>query len=270
MAFPARQGTEQRMPDLAPSGELDQQWAVVTGGSKGIGYAIAERLVTAGANVTIGARTPADLEQARERLAATAGRQQTVQAAVLDTEDERSIDAFFRRLTETTPRLDVFVANAGAGKPVPFLELSKETWDWMLNLNLTGTFLCVQRAARLMTEGSSENRSIIVVSSIRALGARPGVLPYATTKAALNQLVRVAAYELAEHGVRVNALSPGITATPLTDLNPEVFQARVKDVPMGRPGSVADMAEAAAYLARPESSFVTGTNLIVDGGEHLW
>lgn len=258
------------MTEPNPSRLLAGQWVAVTGGSKGIGFGIAERLVEDGANLTIAARTREDLERAREQLAAKAAPDQTVQIAVLDTQDEQSVDDFFTLLTETTPRLDVFIANAGAGNVVPFLDLSKETWDWIINLNLTGTFLCLQRAARLMKNGSSKNRSIVVVSSIRALGARPGVLPYATAKAGLNQLVRVAAYEVAEYGIRINAVSPGITATPLTDLNPDVFRERVKDVPMGRAGSVGDIAQAAVYLARPESAFVTGTNLIVDGGEHLW
>jgi glucose 1-dehydrogenase len=258
------------MGDSSAAGRLDGQWAVVTGGSKGIGYGIAERFVAEGAHLVIAARTVEDLEDARKRLSAVAGSGQTVQALVLDTESEQSVEDFFSRLTETIPRLDVFVANAGAGNVVPFLELSKQTWDWVINLNLTGTFLCVQRAARLMKAGSSANRSIVVVSSIRALGARPGVLPYAVSKAGLNQLVRVAAYELAEAGIRVNALSPGITATPLSDNNPDVFAERVRDVPMGRAGNTHDMAEAAIYLAGPGSGFVTGTNLIVDGGGHLW
>ena len=108
------------------------------------------------------------------------------------------------------------------------------------------------------------------MSSIRAVGVRPGRLAYAVTKAGLNQFVRAAAYELAPLGIRVNALSPGITATPLAlEGNPEVFEEMVATVPLGRAGEPEDMAAAALYLCSPAARFVTGANLVVDGGESL-
>ena len=117
------------------------------------------------------------------------------------------------------------------------------------------------------------NRAMVVVSSIRGLGVRPGLVAYASTKAAVNQLVRVVAYELAPFGIRANALSPGITVTPLVaatmEANPDILGERTADVPMGRPGQPEDMGSAALFLCQPASKFITGTNLIVDGGEHL-
>lgn len=249
---------------------LSGQWAVITGGSKGIGFAIAEGLLAAGSNVVISARSQEGLATARDNLIKAAGDGQQVETQVVDIEDEGSIDAMFDRLRTDLPQLDVFVANAGAGSIKPFLEIPRETWDNVIGLNLTGNFLCVQKAARLMKEGRSTNRSIIVVSSIRAVGARPGTVPYSVAKAGLNQMVRIAAYELAPEGIRVNALSPGITATPLTQANPDVFARMVETVPAGRAGSPEDMAQAAVYLASPASSFVIGSNLVVDGGEGLW
>jgi NAD(P)-dependent dehydrogenase (short-subunit alcohol dehydrogenase family) len=128
-----------------------------------------------------------------------------------------------------------------------------------------------QAGERSTTTGETPNKAILVVSSIRADGVRPGRLAYSVTKAGVNQLVRAAAYELAPLGIRVNALSPGITATPLAqEDNPDIFAEMVATVPMGRAGTPSDMAAAALYLCSPQSRFVTGANLIVDGGESLW
>jgi NAD(P)-dependent dehydrogenase (short-subunit alcohol dehydrogenase family) len=177
----------------------------------------------------------------------------------------------FAELDDTLPALDILVANAGWGTVRPFLEVPREEWDEQLALNLTGTFLTMQWAGRRMQKAADgTDRSILVVSSIRALGARAGRAPYSATKAALNQLVRVAALELAPIGVRVNVLSPGITATPMALLeNPEVYAEMTQSVPLGRSGTPLDMGAAAVYLCSPQAQFVTGANLVVDGGESL-
>jgi glucose 1-dehydrogenase len=251
---------------------LEGQWAVITGASKGIGRGIAESFVDAGASVVLVARGTEALEAAADELAGRGTGGQRVMALTADTSDPASIEDLFARIEAEIPSLNICVANAGTGRLIPFLELSLEEWNEIVALNLTGTFLCCQRAARLMVDGPpGANRAIVVVSSIRALGARPGLTPYASTKAAVNQLVRIAAYELAPLGVRVNSLSPGITATPLAlDNNPDVFAERIKDVPTGRAGTPQDMAAGALYLCSPSAAFVTGTNLVIDGGESLW
>jgi 3-oxoacyl-[acyl-carrier protein] reductase len=259
------------------------QWALVTGASKGIGLAVAEEFVAGGCNVVLVARDDVVLQGAADRLrgqAATANQQVTTIRA--DTSDRQSIEELFGDIGARGVSLDILVANAGAGNVTPFLDLPLEEWDRTLALNLSGTFQCVQSAARLMAEtveagrrssGTTEpsNKAILVVSSIRAVGVRPGRVAYSVTKAAVNQLVRSAAYELAPLGIRVNALSPGITATPLAmEGNPDVFSEMVATVPMGRPGAPSDMGAAALYLCSPQSRFVTGANLVVDGGESLW
>ena len=250
---------------------MEGQWAVVTGASKGIGRGIAERFVAAGANVVLVARTAADLEAARDDLQAQAADGQTVTCIAADTSAPAAVEDLFDALAETLPHLNVFVANAGSGVVTPFLDIPLDEWERTLALNLTGTFLGCQQAARAMARSPQPNMAILVVSSIRAVGARPGRLAYSVTKAGLNQLVRVAAYELAPVGIRVNALSPGITATPLAlEGNPEIFAEMTKEVPLGRAGTPHDMAGAALYLCSPAAAFVTGTNLIVDGGESLY
>jgi len=283
--------------------QLSGRWAVVTGGSKGIGLGIAEAFVGAGANVVLVARGEKDLDAAAHELRAvpgSGGATPEVRTYVGDTGDRAAIADLFTRLEADLPSLDVFVANAGAGVPRPFLEITPEEWDWCIDLNLTGTFLCVQAAARRMIAdrsagdadagadatgidatgtaaaaadgaGDPVDKAILVVSSIRALGARPTIGAYSAAKAGLNQMVRVAAYELAEHDVRVNTLSPGITATPLAlEGNPALFEERAGGVPLRRAGLPADMAAGALYLCSPAARFVTGANLVVDGGESLW
>src|SRR5436190_8919489 len=253
----------------ARSAPLAGQWAVVTGGSKGIGFGIARGLIQAGADVVLVARGQGALDTAAGELRREAdGR--TVMTSVADVTDRSALDDLFAFLAAQLPHLDVFVANAGSGSLVPFLELSPDEWDRTMALNLTGAFRCCQGAARLMVERPTRNQSILVVSSIRALSALPGRLAYSVTKAGVNQLVRVAAIELARHGIRVNALSPGITATPLSvEGNPDVFAEMAATVPLGRAGDPLDMAAGAVFLASPGARFVTGINLIVDGGESL-
>lgn len=257
------------------SRSLAGQWALVTGASKGIGYGIAERLVGDGANVVLVARNIGDLDEAKGRLAKVAHPDQQLAVRSADTADRGAVADLFAWVRGELPGLNVLVANAGSGAVVPFLELSLDTWDDTVALNLTGTFLCLQEAARIMVGmPTGSNRAMVVVSSIRALGIRPGLAAYASTKAAVNQLVRMVAYELAPQGIRVNALSPGITVTPLVaasmQADPDILAQRTEGVPMGRPGQPADMGDAALFLCQPVSQFITGTNLIVDGGEHLY
>lgn len=254
--------------------DLEGQWALVTGASKGIGFGIAEKLVADGANVVLVARNVEDLEKAAADLGAIAGPEQRIAVRPADTADPDAIAALFAWVRDELPGLNILVANAGSGAVIPFLEVSREAWDSTMALNLTGTFLCLQEAARIMVGMEhGTNRSMVVVSSIRALGIRPGLAAYASTKAAVNQLVRMVAYELAPSGIRVNALSPGITVTPLVaaslEADPEILAERTAAVPMGRPGQPRDMGNAALFLCQPASAFVTGTNMIVDGGEHL-
>ncbi len=248
---------------------LAGQWAAVTGASKGIGAGIAEAFVEAGGNVVLVARGREDLDSFAERLQAGATQGQQIKACTADIADPSSIAELFSWMRGEIPQLDIFVANAGTGSMSPFIDLSVAHWNEMVALNLTGTMLCCQAAARLMLANPDVDRAILVISSVRALQASPGRLAYSVTKAAVNQLIRVAAAELAPHGIRVNGLSPGITKTPLTDLHPEAFAEAVANVPLRRAGAPRDMASAALFLCSPASRFTTGANLVVDGGEAL-
>ncbi len=269
-----------RVMDVAndqKAASLKGRWAVITGGSKGIGLGIAESFLQSGAHVVIAARGAEALFESVERLRTLAPDGAHVEGIVADTSSPDSIEEMFAKIDSLAPALDVFVANAGSGSVVPFLELSLQQWQQIIDLNLTGSFLCIQGAAQRMVAQSSgdgptrRDRSILVVSSIRAVGARPGRVVYSATKAGVNQMVRVAAYELAPLGIRLNLLSPGITATPLAlEGNPTVFAEMAEMVPMGRAGEIHDMGSAAAFLCSPAAGFITGANLTVDGGEALW
>ena len=248
---------------------LTGQWAVVTGGSKGIGKAIGRRLADAGASVVLVARGQDALDDATAALQQGLDGDQHVTGIVADVADRKSIDELFDRLQELLPHLNVFVANAGTGHVTPFLELGPEEFDDVVGLNFVGAIHSIQRAAQLMVNQPAENQAILAVSSIRALGAKAGRLIYAATKAGLNQAIRVAAVELAPHGIRVCGVSPGITETPLTAAHPDAFADAVRHVPLGRAGQPEDLAEAAYFLCSPQARFVTGANLVVDGGESL-
>jgi NAD(P)-dependent dehydrogenase (short-subunit alcohol dehydrogenase family) len=252
--------------------ELDGQWAVVTGASKGIGLGIAESLFAAGANLVLVARGAQDLALRAREFEAAASPGQQVLTRRADAGDPESLAALFDWLEGELPSLNIYVANAGFGIITPLLDITLDEWNRQLAVNLTGTFLGVQWAARWMTKDeASANHAILVVSSIRAVGARAGRLTYSATKSALNQLVRVAAQELAEHGIRVNAVSPGITATPMAlENNPDVYAEMTANVPLGRSGTPRDVGAAARYLCGPAAQFVTGANLVVDGGESLY
>jgi glucose 1-dehydrogenase len=249
--------------------QLSGHWAVVTGGSKGIGQAIGCRLANAGANVVLVARGQSALDEATLALRKEIDDEQQVLGIVADMADTGSIDSLFDTLRVELPHLNVFVANAGTGHVTPFLELSTEERDAVVGLNFVGAIHGMQRAAQLMVERPVEHQTILAVSSIRALGAKAGRLIYAATKAGLNQAIRVAAVELAPHGIRVCGVSPGITETPLTAAHPDAFEEAVRHVPLGRAGQPQDLAEAAYFLCSPQARFITGANLVVDGGESL-
>jgi NAD(P)-dependent dehydrogenase (short-subunit alcohol dehydrogenase family) len=247
------------------------QSVAVSGGSRGIGFGIAERFVRAGANVMLLARTTGELRTAKERLIAIGNRSQAIDYLVMDGSDTASIASAFGKLCSWTSRLNVFVANAGVHTVGPFVDLTLADWQKSVELNLTGTFLACQAAARrMLAEPAEDNHAILVVSSIRSFTAVPGGAAYAATKAGVNQLVRVAAAELAPRRIRVNAIAPGITATETAVAKaPEVFAGIASHVPLGRAGDPSDCGEAALFLCSEAGQFITGAVLPVDGGGSL-
>lgn len=243
--------------------KLDSKIAVVTGGSSGIGYAIAERFIKEGAKVYITGRRIAELEAAARALGDAA------RAVPSDVSNLDSLDRLFAAVREEDGRLDVLVANAGVISASPIREASEAHFDSMFDINVKGTYFTVQKALPLMLSGGS----VILVSSCLATKGFPGHSVYNATKAAVRSLVRTAAAELVSDGIRVNTLSPGPVDTPIIEGQvgtPEAAEAFRKQaathVPLGRIGRPEELAAAALFLASDESSFSTGIDLVIDGG----
>lgn len=257
---------------VAARAALRDRWILVTGGSKGIGLGIAEELRRQGASLVLTARSAEGLAQARRACwdVAAPDERARVETVACDIADPNSVAALFETVRALTPGLDAVVANAGTGGLVPMLDLDVAEWDRIIATNLRGTFLVVQAAAREMIARRRPDPSIVVVSSIRARQFRPGTLPYSCSKAGVDQLVRGAAAELAPHRIRVNAVAPGMTLTPLMLAGtPDAERVAAERVPFGRAGVPHDCAAAVAFLCGEDASFITGANLTVDGGESL-
>lgn len=239
--------------------------AIVTGSDSGIGRATAVALAAAGFDVGItyerdrtGAdATAAEIQGQHDRRTAVAQLDLTHTDAIAGT-----IDALAAELGG----LDVMVNNAGTGHSTPFLELDLATWRRVLEVDLTGTFVAAQAAARRMTQTGTPGR-IINVTSVHEHVPLTGSSAYCAAKGGLGLLTKVMALELAEHSITVNAVAPGEISTPMTgaeDVDPHTIER--SGIPAGRPGDAREVAAAISFLASPQASYVTGHSFVVDGG----
>ncbi len=257
------------MPDTpssdprTPTGPLAGRHAFVTGGGSGIGLGTARALVADGATVTIGGRTESKLAAAVEELGDAAT------AVVADVDDEASIASAIAEADARAP-LSIVVANAGTGGAGLLEATDAAEWERVLRTNLTGAFLTIKHgAARLLANGGG---AICAVSSIAGSHTHRFMAPYCASKAGLDALVRNAADELGSRGVRVNAVAPGLVETEISaffQMTPEINEDYRQQMPLGRRGTTEDVAAAIRFLVGPESSWMTGVVLPVDGGHHL-
>lgn len=244
-------------------GKLTNKVAVVTGGTTGIGLAVARRLAAEGAEVTITGTNAKTLAAARAELG------DAVHVVASDATSAADIDSLARSFEAKGKPVDVLVLNAGVAKFAPILAMDEATFDESYRVNVRGPWLAIKRFARLLPRGGA----IVLTGSINADLGMPGSVAYAGSKAAARSLVRVAAAELAEAGVRVNSVSPGPIDTPLYDklgIPPEAREAFAADltkrVPMHRFGTPDEVAKSVLFLASDDASFMTGEDIVLDGG----
>ena len=238
--------------------------AVVTGASKGLGRGLAKAMAAAGATVAASARSLPELESLAAEIRAEGG---TCEAFAMDLRDVGSIRSAFSAIAARFGRVDILVNNAGMGSPIPAVDISEKDWDWMMDLNLKGTFFCCQEAGRLMLARGLGR--IVNISSQASVVAIPGEAVYCASKGGVNMLTKVLAAEWSAKGVTVNAVGPTFIRTPGTAerLDDPAFLAGVMaKLPRGRVATIDDVAGAVIYLASDAADMVTGTLLLVDGG----
>jgi NAD(P)-dependent dehydrogenase (short-subunit alcohol dehydrogenase family) len=248
--------------------KLANKIALVTGGSRSIGRAIALGFAREGADVAVNYVSNAAEAQRTVRDIEALGRQAL--AVKADASNRKAVEAMVDEICERFGRIDILVNNAGVQKRVFFLALEETDWDWMLGVNLKGYFLVGQAVAARMK--NSRQGAIINISSEAAGFPAPRMTAYCVSKAGVAMLTKCMALELAQYGIRVNALAPGLTRTDLNrkDLEDEDFlKMRVARIPLGRVMDPENLVGAALFLASSDSEMATGTTLQVDGGRGI-
>ncbi len=237
--------------------------AVVTGGSRGIGRAIALRLAAGGAKVVVNYRgNEAAANEVVAQIKAQGGEAIAVQADVSQVEEA---EALIEAARKAFGRVDILVNNAGTTRDTLIMRMSEEDWDVVLDTNLKGAFNCIKAAARPMMR--QRYGRIVNITSVSGLAGNPGQANYASAKAGLIGLTKTVAKELGSRNITCNAVAPGYVPTDLTaSLPPELVQQAVERSPLGRAGTPEDIAAAVAFLVSDEAGFITGQVLAVDGG----
>jgi NAD(P)-dependent dehydrogenase (short-subunit alcohol dehydrogenase family) len=235
--------------------------AIVTGSRRGIGYGIALAMSKEGCNVVVSDIDQKDCEKVVKEVEKTGVNGLAVKC---DVSKKSEVDALIAKTMKKFGRLDILVNNAGIFPSVPFLDMTEENWDKVLNVNLKGVFLCSQAAAKVMEPGSK----IVSIASIAAFVGFQGLTHYCASKGGINGMTRALALELAPKKINVNAVAPGAIDTPGASVasNEEVRKQTIAAIPWARMGVPEDIANAVVFLASDKSDYITGQTVIVDGG----
>lgn len=243
---------------------LDGRTAVITGGARGLGYAVAERFIAEGARVVLG-----DVNAEATRAAAeTLGGSVVARPHVCDVTSGVDVDDLVAAAVEAFGSLDIMVNNAGITRDATLRTMTEQQFDEVIAVHVKGSWNGTRAAAAIMREQRSG--AIINMSSISGKVGLIGQTNYSAAKAGIVGLTKAAAKELAHLGVRVNAIAPGLIRSAMTEAMPQrIWDAKLAEIPMGRAGEPAEVAAVALFLASDLSSYMTGTVLEVTGGRHL-
>lgn len=245
--------------------DLKGQIAIITGGARGIGKAIAEALAKKGANLII-----ADVShEAAEETAAELGRLNVETMPVkLDVSKAEEVSSVFAEIAKKYGKIDILVNNAGITRDNLIMRMKEEDWDAVLDINLKGVFLCTKEAIKIMVKGKYGR--IVNIASVVAFMGNPGQANYSASKAGIVGLTKTTAKEYASRSVTANAVAPGFITTAMTDALPENVKDEMKKaIALGRFGTVEDVANAVVFLTLPESGYITGQVIHVNGGMYM-
>lgn len=262
---------------MNPNPKLKGQSALVTGANSGIGEAVAIALANDGANVVINYIThPENADAVVKKIETNGGKAIAIKA---DVSKEDDVQSMFQQMYDAYGTIDILVNNAGIQKDAALETMSLEDWRWVINVNLTGQFLCSREAVReflrrgIVPERSCAAGKIICMSSVHQVIPWAGHVNYASSKGGIQMMMKSMAQELASKKIRVNGIGPGAIKTPINFnawSTPEAAEKLLTLIPYGRIGEPEDIGKVAVWLASDESDYIVGTTLFVDGGMLLY
>lgn len=242
---------------------LEGKTAIVTGGSRGIGEAIALRLAREGANVAVCASRSVDAAEAVAEKIRALGQQAIAQQT--DVSQSESVDTLIKTTLDAWGKIDILVNNAGITRDNLLMRMKEDEWDAVLDVNLKGAYHCIKAVTRSMMKARSGR--IINVSSVVGLMGNAGQINYAASKSGLIGLTKSVAKELASRNITANAVAPGFIPTDMTaKLKDDMQEQLIAQIPLGKLGSSEDIAAAVAFLASDDAAYITGQVIVVDGG----
>ena len=241
---------------------LKDKVALITGGARGIGKAIAFAYAKEGADIVV---ADVNLEEAEKTAKEIEALGRKALALTMDVTDYSKVEEAVNKILDKFAKIDILVNNAGITKDNLLLRMSQLEWDAVLNVNLKGTFNCIRAVSRVMIKQRSGK--IVSIASIIGLIGNPGQANYSASKAGIIALTKTAAKELASRNINVNAVAPGFIQTDMTaKLSEELKQKMLSNIPLNKLGSADDVAAVCLFLASEDSSYITGQTIVVDGG----